>query len=230
VTTKKKPATKQAGPKPTAPKKTESSASTPLRAKPARGKATAMDNDPVFFFADSAAFEAWLSKNHDVSKGAWLQHVKKGATRSSVSYQEALDVCLCWGWIDGQKRAHDDETFLQRYSPRGKKSIWSTINRDKVAALEQSGRMRPQGRAHVDAAKQDGRWENAYGSQSTITVPADLQAALDENPAALQFFLGLKGANRYAILHRTVTAVKPETRAARIAKFVAMCARGETLH
>ena len=189
-----------------------------------------MDDDPVLFFNDSAAFETWLSVHHEQSKGAWLQHTKKGAKRTSVSYAQALDVALCWGWIDGQKRAHDDETFLQRYSPRGRKSIWSTINRDKVAALLASGRMQPSGQRAVDAAKADGRWDNAYPHASTAQVPPDLQEALHKNPTAAAFFRTLSSANRYAILHRLMTAKKAETRASRIAKYVELCARGETLY
>jgi uncharacterized protein YdeI (YjbR/CyaY-like superfamily) len=211
-----------------APKKRASAP--PIRPKPTAGKATAMDSDPVLFFATSAAFEAWLKKNHERSKGVWLQHAKKGASRMSVTYPEALDVSLCWGWIDGQKRSHDDETFLQRYSPRGRKSIWSAINREKVRALIDSGRMQPSGQRHVDAARADGRWENAYAPQRTVQVPADLQAALDEDRAASAFFRTLSGANRYAILHRVLTSHTAKTRAARIAKFVALCARGETVH
>jgi uncharacterized protein YdeI (YjbR/CyaY-like superfamily) len=157
----------------------------------ASGRKTAVDDDPIVFFADSAAFEAWLAAHHDRSSGVWLQHSKKGATRPSVSYAEALDVALCWGWIDGQKRSHDDESFLQRFSPRGARSIWSVINRDKVDALIAAGRMRPAGQRVVDDAKQDGRWDAAYASARTATVPDDLQAALDQVPAAAAFFAGL---------------------------------------
>lgn len=203
---------------------------TTAKPTPASGRKTAIDDDPVLFFADSAAFEAWLQSHHDVSQGVWLQHCKKGAARTSVTYAEALDVALCWGWIDGQKRTCDDETFLQRFSKRRPRSLWSAVNRDKVHALVAAGRMRPPGQRAVDDAKQEGRWDAAYAPVSFARTPDDLQAALDAVPAAAAFYAGLKSANRYAILHRLMTAKKPETRAARIQTFVDLCARGETLH
>lgn len=220
----KKTTTKAKATTPTTPAKAAT------KPTPAGGRKTAIDDDPVLFFADAAAFEAWLQSHHDVSQGVWLQHCKKGASRTSVTYAEALDVALCWGWIDGQKRTCDDETFLQRFSKRRPRSLWSAVNRDKVIALVAAGRMRPPGQRAVDDARQDGRWDAAYAPVSFARAPEDLQAALDAVPAAAAFFAGLKSANRYAILHRLMTAKKPETRAARIQTFVDLCARGETLH
>ena len=148
----------------------------------------------------------------------------------TVTYAEALDVALCHGWIDGQKRGYDEAYWLQRFTPRGRRSKWSQINRDKAEALIAAGRMRLAGQAQVDAAKADGRWAAAYPGQKSATVPDDLAAALAADPQANAFFETLSGANRYAILYRVNDAKKPGTRAARIAKFVEMCHNHETLH
>ena len=185
---------------------------------------------PTLLFADHKAFRAWLSAHHASEAGLWLRIAKAGASLKSVTYAEALDVALCFGWIDGQKRAHDAESFLQKFTPRQKRSPWSKRNRERAERLAAAGEMHSAGLAAVEAAKADGRWDRAYDSPGTMTVPADLQAALDEHPAARAFFETLKGTNRYAILYRIQTAVKPETRARRIAEFVAMLQRRKTLY
>ncbi|NEB91143.1 YdeI/OmpD-associated family protein [Streptomyces bauhiniae] len=181
-------------------------------------------------FASAEAFEAWLGENHAVSSGIWLKLRKKGPGIVALDYAQALDVALCYGWIDGQKAKWDDQWWLQRFTPRTPRSKWSKINRNKVAALVEQGRMRPPGQAEIDRAKADGRWEAAYDSAKTATVPADLLAALTAVPAAAESFEQLDRQNRYAILYRVQEAKKPETRARRIEKFVAMLAKGEKLH
>jgi uncharacterized protein YdeI (YjbR/CyaY-like superfamily) len=185
---------------------------------------------PIIAFASPTKWEEWLQEHHGSSKGLWLKIAKKGSGETTVTYAEALDVALCHGWIDGQKGALDEAFFLQRFTPRGPRSKWSKINRDKVDALVAAKRMRPAGLAEVEAAKADGRWEAAYEGQRTITVPGDLQKELDANPKAAAFFATLSSVNRYAILYRIQDAKKPETRAARIAKFLGMLERGETVH
>lgn len=172
----------------------------------------------------------WLARHHASSPGVWLQLGKKGASSSTVTYAEAVEVALTWGWIDSQKRPHDATAFLQRFTPRKSGSPWSKINRDKATALISAGRMENPGLAEVERAKEDGRWDAAYDGARTSTVPEDLAAALAANPRARAFFPQLDGANRYAILYRVQTAKRPETRARRIAEFVAMLERHETLH
>ena len=184
---------------------------------------------PILLFADRAAFRAWLSAHHASSPGLWLRIAKAASPLRSVTYAEALDVALCFGWIDGQKKSYDADSFLQKFTPRQKRSPWSKRNREHVERLVAAGEMHPAGLAAVEAARTDGRWDRAYDSAGTVTVPEDLQAALAQNPEAKAFFETLKGANRYSILYRIQTAVKPETRARRIAEFVAMLQRGETL-
>ena len=181
-------------------------------------------------FKNAKAFETWLKKHHAASDGLWLQIAKKGADEPSVTYLEAIEIALCWGWIDGQKKGLDDQHFLQRFTPRRAKSIWSKINVAKVATLIEAGRMQPAGQAQIDAAKADGRWEGAYDGARSATMPDDLQAALDANVQAKTFFATVNASNRYAVLWRVQTAVKPETRARRIAQLVEMLARGETVH
>jgi len=183
---------------------------------------------PVILFDDPAAWAAWLEEHHAAAPGIWLRLAKKDAPIRSISYAEALDEALCYGWIDSQKKSWDEDSWIQKFSPRGKKSLWSKINRDKVAAL--AGRMKPAGLREVERAKEDGRWDAAYDSQRNATVPDDFQAALDANPAARDFFATLNGANRYAVLFRIQTAKKPETRARRIETLVAMLARNEKIH
>ena len=181
-------------------------------------------------FKTPAAWEKWLAANHAKSSGIWMQIAKKGSGIASVDYQEALDVALCYGWIDGQKRPYDDRTWLQRFTPRGPRSVWSRINTGKAAALIQAGRMQPPGLAAIEAAKANGRWESAYQPWSNPDLPPDLQAALDAKPNAKAFFETLRGPNRYGIIYRVQTAKKPETRARRIAEFIGMLERGETLY
>jgi uncharacterized protein YdeI (YjbR/CyaY-like superfamily) len=188
------------------------------------------DELPILPFASPAAWEAWLDDEHERVAGVWLKIAKKDTGIASVTYAQALDVALYFGWIDGQKRGFDAQFFLQRFTPRKRGSRWSRINRDKATALIEQGRMRPAGLREVEAAQANGRWEGAYEGQRTATVPDDLQAALDANPAAAAFFATLKGANRYAILYRVQDAKRPQTRAKRIEHFVAMLAAGETLH
>jgi uncharacterized protein YdeI (YjbR/CyaY-like superfamily) len=181
-------------------------------------------------FKSARAFHTWLKKHHATSDGLWLKIGKKGSGEPSVKYAEAVEVALCWGWIDGQKKALDDEHFLQRFTPRRARSIWSKINVNKVAALIEAGRMQPAGQAQIDAAKADGRWGRAYEGARTSSMPNDLQAALDASPKAKAFFSTINASNRYAVLWRVQTAVKPQTRAARIAQLVEMLARGEVVH
>ncbi|MEU2783171.1 YdeI/OmpD-associated family protein [Streptomyces sp. NPDC007110] len=184
----------------------------------------------IVAFESAEAFQAWLGKNHAVSPGIWLKLRKKSPGVVALDYAQALDVALCYGWIDGQKAGLDDQWWLQRFTPRTARSKWSKVNRDKVAALIEQGRMQPAGEAEIDRAKADGRWEAAYDSSRTATVPDDLAAALAAEPAAAEFFEALDRQNRYAILYRVQDAKKPETRARRIEKFVAMLAKGEKLH
>src|SRR5215203_675579 len=185
---------------------------------------------PIELFEDQDAWAAWLESNHADSPGLWLRHAKKASDLASVSYAEALDVALCYGWIDGQKKSYDASSWLQKWTPRGAKSIWSKINREKALKLIERGEMRPAGLAEVERAKQDGRWDAAYDSHSTATVPDDLQAALDSNAEAKAFFATLNSTNRYAILFRIQTAKKAETRARRIQEFIAMLERHEKMH
>ncbi|MDN3261975.1 YdeI/OmpD-associated family protein [Streptomyces sp. CSDS2] len=183
----------------------------------------------ILSFGSAEAFEAWLTENHASCPGIWLKLRKKGRGIVALDYAQALDVALCHGWIDGQKAKFDDEWWLQRFTPRRAHSKWSKVNRDKVAALIEQGRMRPAGQAEIDRAKADGRWEAAYDSARTATVPDDLAVALAAEPAAAAFFETLDRRNRYAILYRIQDAKRAETRARRIEKFVAMLAKGETL-
>ncbi len=192
--------------------------------------ATAPTPAAPVLFKNARAFESWLRKHHATSDGLWLQIAKKGAAEPSVTYAEAVEIALCWGWIDGQKKSLDAQHFLQRFTPRRARSLWSRVNVEKVAALIEAGRMQAPGHAQIEAAKADGRWAKAYDSARTATVPEDLLAALDAEPAARDFFATLNAANRYAVLWRIQTAVKPETRARRIEQLVAMLARGETVH
>lgn len=188
------------------------------------------DGLEILQVVDEAAFEAWLLCAHAQTPGVWLAHAKKSTGLTTISYAEALDVCLCLGWIDSQRRMYDERLFLQRYTPRRSRSPWSQVNRDKVALLVAAGRLRPEGLAEVERAKADGRWDAAYAPQSRIEVPGDLRAALDAEPAAAAFFATLRGANRYAVLYRVQAAKRPTTRARRIDEFVRMLAEGRTVH
>ena len=186
--------------------------------------------EPRLSFETRSAWAVWLAKNHRGCSGVWLRLAKKSSGVASVTYPEAIDTALCYGWIDGQKKPDDESYWLQRFTPRTGKSIWSKINREKALALIASRRMRAAGRKEIERAKADGRWEGAYDGARTSTVPADLQAALDRNKKAKAFFATLDGANRYAILFRVQTAKKPQTRAKRIQTFIQMLARHEKLH
>ena len=181
-------------------------------------------------FATPRAFETWLRKNHASSDGVWLLLAKAGADERTVTYAEAVEVALCYGWIDAQKKSLDTHHWLQRFTPRRVRSLWSKTNRAKAETLIQSGRMQPSGMAEVDRARSDGRWDAAYEGARTAVVPPDLQAALDARPEARAFFAGLDRANRYAVLWRVQTATRPETRSKRIETLVAMLARGEKIH
>ncbi|MCT9810860.1 YdeI/OmpD-associated family protein [Acidovorax sp. Be4] len=187
------------------------------------------DSAPTLF-QSAKAFEAWLKKNHAASDGLWLQIAKRGAKEPSVTYPEAVEIALCWGWIDGQKKSLDEQHFLQRFTPRRARSIWSKVNVDKAEARVAAGRMQAPGLAQMAAAKADGRWARAYDGARTSTVPEDLLAALEAETRAKAFFATLNASNRYAVLWRIQTAVKAETRARRIAQLVEMLARGETIH
>ncbi len=191
---------------------------------------SAPENRTILAFADASAWSKWLAKNHASSSGLWMKIAKKGSEGSSVTYVDAIEMALIWGWIDGQKDKLDDAWWLQRFCPRGPKSIWSKINRDKALALIEAGKMKPSGLAQVERAKKDGRWEAAYDGQKTATVPPDLAKALAANARAARFFETLESYNRYAVLFRIHAAKKPETRARRIEKFVEMLARHEKLH
>lgn len=185
---------------------------------------------PEMLFPDAAAWTKWLEREHGKSAGVWMRIAKKGAAESSVQYPEALNVALCFGWIDGQKKGIDEHYWVQKFTPRAARSIWSKINREKVEALIAAGQMREAGQREIDRAKADGRWDAAYDSAGKAEIPPDLQAALDASPAARAFYATLNAANRYAILFRTQTAKKAETRAKRIAQFVQMLERGEKIH
>jgi uncharacterized protein YdeI (YjbR/CyaY-like superfamily) len=185
---------------------------------------------PVLAFATAEEFEQWLEREHESAPGVWLRFPRKGTGEASLTYEEAVLVALCFGWIDGQARSLDETAWLQRYTPRRKRSVWSQINRERVARLIEEGRMRAAGNAEVERAKADGRWDAAYAPPSTATVPPDLATALEASPAAAEAFAGLDSRNRYAILHRLATARKLETRARRIATFVAMLEQGELLY
>jgi uncharacterized protein YdeI (YjbR/CyaY-like superfamily) len=181
-------------------------------------------------FADQSAWERWLEEHHADSPGVWLKIAKKGCPTPTVTYPEALEVAICHGWIDGQKRGFDERFWLQRFTPRGPRSKWSQINRQKAAGLIEEGRMRPAGMVQVDAARADGRWDAAYEPQSRATVPDDLRRALDRNPAAAEFFATLAGARRYAFLYRLHNVRDPQRRAQRIADYIALLTEGRTLN
>lgn len=185
---------------------------------------------PILTFADKKKWASWLAKQHDKSNGIWLQLAKKATGIPSVTYEEAVDVALCYGWIDGQKKSFDDSYWLQKFTLRGQKSIWSKINTEKAERLIASGEMQPAGMKAVEAARQDGRWDAAYASQKNISIPEDFQTALDKNRKAKASFSTLKSAERYSILFRIQTAKKPETRTKRIQQFVEMLERNEKIH
>lgn len=183
---------------------------------------------PICLFADRCAWEQWLDTNHEHSKGIWVKVAKKDST--TVSYSEALEVALCYGWIDGQKKTYDEDMWLQKFTSRRSKSVWSKVNIDKVTQLIASGKIKPSGMKEVNAAKEDGRWDAAYESQRNFTVPDDFQHELEKTPQAEAFFETLNRQNRYSICYRIQTAKKPETRKARIDKFVEMLANNQKLY
>jgi uncharacterized protein YdeI (YjbR/CyaY-like superfamily) len=188
------------------------------------------DQLPVLCFESVDAWDAWLAEHASTAAGLWLTIPKKGSGATGIGYSDALDVALCHGWIDGQKGSHDDGYWLQRFTPRKPGSRWSRINTERAEALAAAGRMRPGGLREVEQARADGRWEQAYESQSRVTVPADLARALAANERARAFFATLDSANRYAILYRIGTAKRPETRARRVAAFVAMLSEHKKIH
>jgi uncharacterized protein YdeI (YjbR/CyaY-like superfamily) len=190
---------------------------------------TGPDGLPILPFTTAAKARAWLDR-HVGDAGVWVKIAKKGSGHRSVTYAEFLDEALCVGWIDGQKRSYDAEWFLQRFTPRTRRSPWSQTNREHIARLTAEDRMHPVGLAAVEAAKTDGRWDAAYAPASRIEIPPDLQAALDAEPAAKEFFATLSGANRFAVLYRIGSVKRADTRARKIEQYVAMLARGETLH
>jgi uncharacterized protein YdeI (YjbR/CyaY-like superfamily) len=185
---------------------------------------------PVLGFADQGAWESWLAEQHATSEGIWLKIPRRDSGAPGVSYPDALAVALCYGWIDGQKGRLDDEYWLQRFGPRRARSRWSKINTEKAAELIEAGLMQPAGLREVELARADGRWDAAYEGQRAMGVPEDLAAELARSEAAAAFFATLSSANRYAILYRVAEAKRPETRARRIAKYVAMLAAHETIH
>ncbi len=183
-------------------------------------------------FTSEAAFEKWLAANHARAPELWIKFHKKGSGRPTVTYAQALDVALCWGWIDGIRKGLDETSFLQRFTPRRPKSIWSQINREHVARLVAAGRMTPHGQREVDAARADGRWDAAYAAMRETTpesMPDDLRAAIEANRRALAMFKKLNRANLFALAFRTNNMKTPAGRAKKIAELVAMLARGETI-
>jgi uncharacterized protein YdeI (YjbR/CyaY-like superfamily) len=187
-------------------------------------------NESIVSFRSRAEWAAWLAAEHAFSDGVWLKLAKKGATEQTVSRADALDVALCYGWIDSQLKPFDAEYWLQRFTPRRPRSKWSRINRDRVTQLIEQSRMQPAGLREVERAKADGRWDAAYEGQRAATVPDDLALALADNEEAQAFFQTLTSVNRYAILYRIQDAKRPQTRAQRIAKFVKMLAEHKTIY
>jgi uncharacterized protein YdeI (YjbR/CyaY-like superfamily) len=193
-------------------------------------KAERIVDDAPVECANAAALKRWYKSHHATHAGVWLRIAKKASGIASIDHPEALEIALCFGWIDGQRKSDDEQYFLQRFTPRTARSTWSKINRDKVLKLIDEGRMQPAGLAEIERARADGRWDAAYDAQSVATVPPDLQAALDANKKAAKFFATLDSRNRFAVLFRTQGAKKPETRARRIEKFVEMLAKGEKIY
>jgi uncharacterized protein YdeI (YjbR/CyaY-like superfamily) len=215
--------------------KAKTSAANAARNKTARkpGKAKVAGNGAqgeARLFKDQSTWSAWLEKNHERSSGIWLRLATKNSGQQSVTYAEALDIALCFGWIDGQKRPESDQAWLQKFCPRSAKSIWSKINREKALALIQNQRMMPAGHEAIEQAKSNGRWESAYDSPRGAGVPDDFQRALKASPKAKSFFETLDRANRYAILFRIQTGKRAETRTRNIHKFVGMLERGQKIH
>lgn len=185
---------------------------------------------PVLAFVSQETWKTWLESHYDTPAGIWMKFAKKQAPVTTVTYTEALEIALCYGWIDGQVKRYDESFYLQKFTPRRPKSIWSKVNVQKATALIRSGAMQPVGLAAIEAAKKDGRWERAYDSSSTITIPPDFQASLEQDPQANEFFATLTQSARYAFLWRLQTTVKPELRATKIANFVQMLHDKQKLH
>lgn len=185
---------------------------------------------PVLLFESQQPWHDWLDARCTEAQGVWLKFAKKSSHRLSITYDQALEEALCYGWIDSQKRTYDEDYWLQKFTPRSPRSVWSKVNVVKVEALIEAKRVQPMGLAAMEIAKQSGAWQAAYDSSSMNTIPDDFQAALNKNPEAKQFFEALDKANVYAFCWRIQTAKKPETRQARIEKFIAMLNRGEKLH
>lgn len=192
--------------------------------------ASSLADLPILFFANQQEWADWLDRHHPDSPGLWLRLAKKSSGMTSVTYDEAVEVALCYGWIDGQKKSLDAVSWLQKFTRRTPKSIWSKINTEKAQRLIEEGKMRTAGLRQVELARQDGRWAAAYNAQSAAVVPDDLQVELDANPEAEAFFQSLDSRNRYAILFRIQTARKPETRARRIQQFITMLANKDRLY
>jgi uncharacterized protein YdeI (YjbR/CyaY-like superfamily) len=188
------------------------------------------DELEIMPFKNPAEFEKWLAKEHERDHGIWMKFAKKSSGIETIVYAEALDVALCYGWIDGQVKKFDDDYYLQRWTPRRKRSKWSTRNREHVARLIEAGRMRPAGQAQIDAAKADGRWDSAYDGPSKIAIPEDLEREFARDPAIRQTFDGLTSTNRYAILYHLHDAKKPETRERRLQKYLGLLRAGKGPH
>lgn len=184
---------------------------------------------PVLLFTSQDDWRAWLDTHHTQPTGIWMKFAKKASGKSSISYDQAIEEALCYGWIDGIVNAYNDDYWLQKFVARKPKSVWSKINVAKVEALIKSGKMQPAGLATVETAKQNGNWDNAYAGSSTMTIPEDFQAALDKNPKAKAFYQTLNKTNTYAFCWQVHTAKRPETRKARIEKFITMLNNGEKL-
>ncbi len=189
-----------------------------------------VDPNKVQEFADEESFYKWLSKHHNNETEVWIKIHKVASGLKSISPKQAIDVALCWGWIDAIKKSYDDKSYLQRYTWRGKKSIWSKINVDNVARLIAEGRMTALGMAYVDAAKADGRWDCAYGSGNTMQIPDDLQSAIDAEPMAKAMLAKLSAQNRFALAFRMHNLKTEAGRKKKIAVFVKMLRRGETIY
>jgi uncharacterized protein YdeI (YjbR/CyaY-like superfamily) len=185
---------------------------------------------PIIPFTSREVWETWLEKHHTTSDGLWLKIAKKGSGIETISYAEALEVALSYGWIDGQKASVNEDYWLQKFTPRRPRSKWSKINRQKATGLIERGEMKPAGLREVERARADGRWDAAYDAQSTATVPDDLRGELEKNEVAREFFAALDSRNRYAILYQIQDAKRPETRARRIAKYVAMLSERKKLY
>ena len=198
--------------------------------KTARSAGSVRLEEPTRAFKDAKAWESWLAKNHKAADGIWMRLAKKASGIKSITYPEAVEVALCYGWIDGLKRPESPTAWLQRFTPRRSKSIWSEINRNKALGLIAGGRMQPAGLEEVERAKHDGRWDAAYASPKSATMPPDFQKELNRHPKAKAFFKTLSRANSYAIMWRIQTAKKPETRARRIATYLEMLEKGDTIH